>query len=53
MKYVIVIERTTSGYSAYSPELEGCVVTGPTKEEVVKAMNEAIEFHIEWHRTFD
>ncbi len=47
MRYRIVIEETDSGYSAYSPDLEGCVATGPTKEVVEKAMKEAIDFHIE------
>ncbi len=47
MKYLIVIEKTASGYSAYSPDLEGCVATGATKAEVESNMKEAIAFHIE------
>ncbi len=47
MKYLIVIETTETGYSAYSPDLEGCVATGSTHEEVEKAMHEAIEFHLD------
>ena len=47
MKYLIVIEETGTGYSAYSPDLEGCVATGATREEIEKAMKEAIDFHIE------
>ena len=44
---MIVIEETGTGYSAYSPDLEGCVSTGRTREEVEKNMREAIEFHLE------
>jgi predicted RNase H-like HicB family nuclease len=46
-KYLIVIERTDSGYSTYSPDLPGCVSTGKTREDAEKNMREAIEFHIE------
>ena len=47
MQYLIVIEKTETGYSAYSPDLDGCVATGPTKYEVEQNMREAIEFHVE------
>lgn len=47
MKYLIVIEPTDTGYSAYSPDLPGCVSTGATPEETEMSMREAIEFHIE------
>jgi predicted RNase H-like HicB family nuclease len=46
-KYLIVVEKTGSGYSAYSPDLDGCVATGATRTEVEKQMQEAIEFHLE------
>lgn len=46
-KYLIIIEKTKTGYSAYSPDLPGCVSTGKTIEETEKNMKEAIEFHIE------
>jgi predicted RNase H-like HicB family nuclease len=46
-KYLIVIEETRSGYSAYSPDLDGCVATGATREEVESQMREAIAFHVE------
>jgi predicted RNase H-like HicB family nuclease len=46
-KYLVVIEETSTGYSAYSPDLEGCVSTGHTREEVEKNMHEAIEFHLD------
>jgi predicted RNase H-like HicB family nuclease len=47
MKYLIIIEETATGYSAYSPDLPGCVSTGHTREEVERNMQEAIEFHVE------
>ncbi|HVF09398.1 MAG TPA: type II toxin-antitoxin system HicB family antitoxin [Abditibacteriaceae bacterium] len=47
MKYLIVIEKTNTGYSAYSPDLPGCVSTGKTREETEQNMQEAIEFHVE------
>ncbi len=46
-KYLIVIEETSTGYSAYSPDIDGCVSTGQTMEEVEQNMREAIEFHLE------
>jgi len=47
MKCFIIVEKTTTGYSAYSPEIEGCIATGPTIEEVKTNMKESIKFHIE------
>jgi len=46
-KFLIVIEETGTGYSAYSPDLDGCVATGRTREEVEREMQEAIAFHFE------
>jgi len=46
-KYLVVIEETATGYSAYSPDLEGCVSTGRTREEVERNMQVSIEFHLE------
>jgi len=46
-KYLIVIEPTETGYSAYSPDLDGCVSTGRTRQEVEQNMREAIAFHLE------
>jgi predicted RNase H-like HicB family nuclease len=51
MKYLIVIEPSETGYSAFSPDLDGCVAAGATQEEVEKRMHEAIEFHIEGLRS--
>ena len=47
MQYLIVIEKTATGYSAYSPDLDGCVASGSTKQEVEQNMREAIAFHLE------
>jgi len=47
MNYLIVIEKTNTGYSAYSPDLPGCVSTGVTREDVERNMQEAIEFHLD------
>jgi predicted RNase H-like HicB family nuclease len=47
MTYLVVIEPTNTGFSAYSPDLDGCVATGGTIEDVRKNMQEAIEFHVE------
>lgn len=46
-RYLIVIEDTSTGFSAYSPDLPGCVATGRTKEEIEREMQDAIEFHLE------
>jgi len=46
-KFLIVIEKADNNYSAYSPDLPGCVATGATPEEVTRAMREAIELHIQ------
>jgi predicted RNase H-like HicB family nuclease len=48
--YPFVIESTSTGYSAYSPDLPGCVATGPTQAEVEAGMHEAIAFHVEGMR---
>jgi len=47
MKYLIVIEPTETGFSAYSPDLPGCVSTGASRDECEENMREAIEFHID------
>jgi len=45
-RYLIVMETTSTGYSAYSPDLPGCVATGVTESEVEKRMRQAIELHV-------
>jgi predicted RNase H-like HicB family nuclease len=47
MRYAIVIEKADGNYSAYVPDLPGCVATGNTVEVVEAQIREAIEFHIE------
>ncbi|OHB73877.1 MAG: hypothetical protein A2Z25_09950 [Planctomycetes bacterium RBG_16_55_9] len=47
MKYLVIIEETKTGYSAFSPDLPGCVAAGADKEDVGKNMKEAIAFHLE------
>jgi predicted RNase H-like HicB family nuclease len=46
-RHLIVVEETKTGFSAYSPDLPGCVSTGRTREEVEKNMQEAIAFHVD------
>jgi predicted RNase H-like HicB family nuclease len=46
-RYPVIIEKTATGFSAYSPDLPGCVAAGSTRQEVENAMHDAIEFHIE------
>jgi len=46
-KYTIIIEKVEDNYSAYCPDLPGCIATGATVEETTQRMKEAIEFHIE------
>lgn len=45
-RFLIVIERTESGYSAYSPDLPRCISRGRTESEMQRNMREAIEFHL-------
>lgn len=47
MKYAIVVEWADGNYSAYSPDVPGCIATGATVEETKRNMIEALEFHIE------
>lgn len=50
-RYLIVIEPTDSGFSAYSPDLPGCASTGRTREEVESNMRESIALHLDGLRT--
>lgn len=47
LNYTVILERTGTGYSAYAPDLPGCVSVGGTREEIVEMMREAMEFHLE------
>ena len=46
-KYLVIFERAGNNYSAYSPDIPGCIATGRTRDEVEKNIREAISFHIE------
>jgi predicted RNase H-like HicB family nuclease len=50
MRYAIVIENTGTSYSAYVPDLPGCIATGATVAEAEQRIREAIEFHLEGMR---
>ena len=47
MRYAVVIESAGSNFSAYVPDLPGCVATGATLSEAESAIREAIEFHLD------
>lgn len=50
MRYAIVIEQAEGNFSAYVPDLPGCVATGATVEDVESQIREAIEFHLDGMR---
>ena len=50
MRYAVIIEKAEGNYSAYVPDLPGCVATGATLEETERQIREAIEFHLEGMR---
>jgi predicted RNase H-like HicB family nuclease len=46
-RFLVIIEKAGNNYSAYSPDLPGCVATGATREEAEKNMHGAVQMHIE------
>lgn len=46
-RFLIVIEKANNNYSAYCPDLPGCVATGKTRNEVARNMHEAVEMHVQ------
>ena len=50
MKYAVVIEKAENNYSAFVPDLPGCVATGNTQDEALREIGEAIAFHLEGMR---
>jgi len=46
-RFLIVIEKTNGNYSAYSPDLPGCVATGKTQKETERNMYQAIKMHVQ------
>ena len=53
MNYVVVYEKSSTGWAAYVPDLPGVVTTGRSKEETQQLIREAIEFHLEGLREDD
>ena len=47
MKVLVIVEKTKTGYSAYSPDIGGCVATGATRRQVERRMKSALAFHLE------
>lgn len=47
MRYAVVIEQGSESYGAYVPDLPGCVAAGESRDEVIRLIQEAIEFHLE------
>jgi predicted RNase H-like HicB family nuclease len=47
MKYLIVIEQGETGFSAYAPDIPGCIATGSTRDDVEREMKDAIAFHLD------
>lgn len=45
-RFLVVIEKAHGNYSAYSPDLPGCVATGKTRDQVARNMHAAIEMHV-------
>ena len=50
MTYAVVIEKTGNGYSAYVPDLPGCIAAGDTREETETLIQEAVTSHLEMLR---
>ena len=50
MRYAVLFEKTDPGYSAYVPDLPGCIAAGDTLEETAQLMREAIGFHLDGMR---
>ena len=46
-RYLVVIEKGETSYGAYAPDVPGCVAVGKTVEEVLRLIQEALEFHFE------
>jgi predicted RNase H-like HicB family nuclease len=46
-RFLVVIEKAEGNYSAYSPDLPGCIAAGATREEAERNMHEAIEMHVQ------
>ena len=47
MRYAVVIEKGAKGFGAYVPDLPGCIAAAKTRDDVVKLIQDAMQFHIE------
>lgn len=47
MQYTVILEQGDTSWGAYVPDLPGCVAVGETREEVLRLIREAVEFHVE------
>ena len=47
MRYAVIYEKTNTGYSAYAPDLPGCIAAGGTREETERLTREALEMHLQ------
>ena len=50
MEYAVIVEKGSTSYGAYVPDLPGCIAVGETRAEALKLIREAIEFHLEGMR---
>jgi predicted RNase H-like HicB family nuclease len=50
MRYAVVVERAENNFSAYVPDLPGCIATAESREEVLELIREAVDFHLEGMR---
>ena len=49
-KFLVVVEKTSTGFSAYSPDVPGCIATASTRKSVERRIRDAIEFHLDGMR---
>lgn len=47
MKLLVIVEQTETGFSAYSPDVPGCIATGATRDDVEASIRDAIAFHLD------
>ena len=47
MTYLVVVEKSQSGYGAYVPDLPGCIAAAESRDEVVRLIRDAMQFHVE------
>lgn len=49
-RYLVIIEESATGFSAFLPDLPGCIVTGPTRDAIESSVKENVDFHLEGMR---